>query len=117
MSSDGRLIYVANQDSNDLLVFDATTLQIVSSLRIGDGPRGIAVWYGSAVETLEDAARADFDGSGRVDFTDFVLFARAFGTVPGNPLFEPRFDLNGNDQVDFLDFVLFAGVFGLRSGL
>ncbi len=116
VSSDGRLIYVANQDSNDLLVFDAATLEIARSLRIGDGPRGIAVWYGAAAQTLEDAGPADFDGSGRVDFADFVLFARAFGTVPGNPLFEPRFDLNGNDRVDFSDFVLFAGVFGLRSG-
>ena len=33
VSSDGRLIYVANQDSNDLLFFDAASLQIVKSLR------------------------------------------------------------------------------------
>ncbi len=114
VSSDGRLIYVTNQDSNDLLVFDAATLEIVRSYRIADGPRGIAVAGGPVNRPVPpgDAARADFDGSGRVDFADFTLFARAFGTVPGDPEFEVRFDLNGNDRVDFADFVLFAGVFG-----
>ncbi len=116
VSSDGRLIYVANQDSNDLLFFDAASLQIVKSLRIGDGPRGIAVGYRPVARTLEATARADFDGNGQVGFSDFVLFARAFGTAPPDPLFESRFDLDGNGQVDFSDFVLFAGVFGLEQG-
>ena len=65
MSSDGRLIYVTNQDSNDLLVFDAATLEIVRSYRILDGPRGIAV-AGQPVDRPVppgDAARADFNGS------------------------------------------------------
>ena len=48
----------------------------------------------------------DFDGSGEVDFTDFVMFARAFGTT------DPKFDLDGNGEVDFPDFVLFARAFG-----
>ncbi len=48
----------------------------------------------------------DFDGSGEVDFSDFVMFARAFGTT------DPQFDLDGNGSVDFPDFVLFARAFG-----
>ena len=58
---------------------------------------------------------SDFDGDGTVGFEDFVLFARAFGTAPGDGLYESRFDLNGSDRIDFADFVLFAGVFGQTS--
>ncbi len=56
---------------------------------------------------LSPSARvADFDGDGRVAFTDFVLFARAFGTA------DPAFDLDGDGRVAFADFIRFAGFFG-----
>ena len=48
----------------------------------------------------------DFDGSGRVDFPDFLLFAGAFNSA------DPTFDLDGSGRVDFPDFLLFAGAFG-----
>ena len=48
----------------------------------------------------------DFDGSGEVDFSDFVMFARAFGTT------DPQYDLDNSGTVDFPDFVLFARAFG-----
>ena len=51
-------------------------------------------------------AAADFDGDGEVGFSDFSLFAEAFG---GD---DPRFDLDGNGVVDFADFFLFADHFG-----
>ncbi len=60
---------------------------------------------GSAVVFRPDV-RADFNGNGQVDFADFVLFARAFGTV------DPTFDLNENGRVDFADFAIFARSFG-----
>ena len=47
----------------------------------------------------------DFDGSGVVDFSDFLAFAGAFGST------EKRFDLNGSGVVDFSDFLMFAQVF------
>lgn len=52
------------------------------------------------------AGDADFDGSGEVDFPDFVMFARAFGST------DPQFDLDDSGMVDFPDFVLFARAFG-----
>ena len=117
VSADGRFVYVANQDSNDLLTFDTATLQIVGSLKVEDGPRGIAVRSRPAgfPSQSEEAASADFDGSGQVDFADFLLFARAFGTTPADPLFELRFDLSRNGRVDFADFILFVRVFGLAA--
>ena len=48
----------------------------------------------------------DFDGSGRVYFDDFFLFADAFG---GN---NPQYDLDNSGTVDFDDFVIFADNFG-----
>ena len=48
---------------------------------------------------------ADFDGSGKVEFADFVLFAGAFGTS------DKLFDLNGNGAVDFADFLTFTQAF------
>ncbi len=58
--------------------------------------------------TFTAAAKAspDFDGDGEVGFSDFFVFAEAFG---GN---DPRFDLDGSGSVDFADFFLFAENFG-----
>ena len=53
----------------------------------------------------QTAGDADFDGSGEVDFNDFVMFAQAFGTT------DPRFDLDDSGMVDFGDFLLFARAF------
>ena len=48
----------------------------------------------------------DFDGNGSVGFTDFLMFAQAFGGT------DSRFDLDGNGSVGFTDFLMFAGQFG-----
>jgi len=58
--------------------------------------------------TFSATARAtpDFDGDGEVGFSDFFLFAEAFGTS------DPRFDLDGSGFVYFADFFLFAEHFG-----
>ena len=55
---------------------------------------------------------ADFDGSGQVDFSDFLLFAGGYGILGSDLWFDPRFDLDGNHQVGFSDFLIFAGIFG-----
>ena len=52
------------------------------------------------------ALRSDFDNSGSVDFSDFLLFAGAFGSS------DAQFDLGGNGLVDFEDFLVFASEFG-----
>ena len=48
---------------------------------------------------------ADFNGDGAVDFADFVLFARAYGSS------DMRFDLDGNGTVGFGDFIAFVTAF------
>ena len=54
----------------------------------------------------------DFDASGEVDFTDFLLFASKFGARQGDERYETQFDLDGDGEVGFGDFLIFAGSFG-----
>ena len=114
VSGDGETIYVTNQDSNDLLMFNAASLNIERAYKLGDGPRGIAARVRplDAPLALSDATKADFDGNGRVDFGDFLLFARGFGASAGSADYSPALDLSGDDRVNFADFLLFAGVYG-----
>ena len=56
--------------------------------------------------TIVAKASPDFDGDGQIGFSDFFLFAEAFGGG------DPRFDLDGSGSVDFGDFFLFAESFG-----
>ena len=51
-------------------------------------------------------ARADADGSGVIDFPDFLAFARAFQTS------DPTFDFDGDGVVSFPDFLTFASIYG-----
>ncbi len=51
-------------------------------------------------------ANPDFDLDGEIGFSDFFLFAEAFGGS------DPRFDLDADGEVDFADFFLFAESFG-----
>ena len=59
-----------------------------------------------------DLTFSDFDGSGRVDFSDFLEFAAAFGKSTGQDGFDDKFDLDGSSSVDFGDFLIFASNFG-----
>ena len=52
---------------------------------------------------------ADFNGDGAVDFADFILFARAYGSA------DARFDLDGNGAVGFGDFIAFVSAFEQTS--
>ncbi|MDA0747104.1 MAG: cohesin domain-containing protein, partial [bacterium] len=51
----------------------------------------------------------------KVDFNDFLVLARAFGTDASSPNFDLRADLNADDQVSFADFVLFSKDFGKEA--
>ncbi|MBT7861131.1 MAG: T9SS type A sorting domain-containing protein [Gemmatimonadetes bacterium] len=63
---------------------------------------------------IGDAAGSDLDGSGLVDFSDFFLFADAFGKQATGSF--AAADLDGSGLVDFSDFFLFADSFGKSVG-
>ncbi len=66
----------------------------------------------SSTGDSESALLGDIDGSGSVDFTDFLSFARAFGATSEDALYDARADLDSNGSIDFSDFLTFAGQFG-----
>ena len=55
-----------------------------------------------------ELAEVDFTGDGKLDFSDFLQFAQAFGSE------EPQFDLDKDGKVGFGDFLKFASAFGRR---
>ncbi|MDE2830961.1 MAG: hypothetical protein OXN20_12650, partial [Gemmatimonadota bacterium] len=62
------------------------------------------------------ARNGDIDGDGDVDFSDFLLFASAFGTIEGGTGYNPAADLDGDGAVVFSDFLIFASAFGKPVG-
>lgn len=56
---------------------------------------------------------ADFTEDGKVNFDDFLAFARAFGKAPGDEGYDARMDLNSSGgAIDFNDFLAFVRAFG-----
>ena len=104
------------------LLGEGGTLSALSDTTDAEGRASTALTLGeefgtyTVVATVADlepvtfmaAAKAnpDFDDDGEVGFSDFFLFAEAFGGS------DPRFDLDGSGEVDFNDFFLFAEHFG-----
>ncbi len=64
------------------------------------------------VDTTVVSNPGDFNGSFKVDFDDFFLFAAAFGQPATGD--NAVFDMSGDGQVNFDDFFEFAGVFGVE---
>ena len=54
----------------------------------------------------------DFDGDFKVGFSDFILFAGAFGSQAGDESYQPLLDMTTDGVIDFPDFIQFAKVFG-----
>ena len=61
---------------------------------------------------LQSGFNPDFDGSGVVDFPDFLQFVDKFGFSRGDAAYESRYDLNGDGEIAFDDFLLFVEHFG-----
>jgi len=75
---------------------------------MGRVPNGTGPFQAQAIPTpgaVNPAGPADFDGSGAVDFQDFLLFAQHFGSQQGYPDFDAKYDFDANGAVDFQDFL------------
>ncbi|MBT7913764.1 tandem-95 repeat protein, partial [Candidatus Bathyarchaeota archaeon] len=80
-----------------------------NQLKFPDGGSERYPIFVEAVITELPPVQGDFDGDGKVDFTDFFAFADAFGGSA------PEFDLNDDGRVDFTDFFTFADNFGREA--
>ena len=54
----------------------------------------------------------DFDGNGRVNIADFLVFIEAFGSRSGEAKYNAVMDIDGSGAIDVSDFLAFAEVFG-----
>ena len=54
----------------------------------------------------------DFNGDGRVDLSDFLLFASQFGLSRGDEQYDAKYDLDGDGMIGFADFLIFGRSFG-----
>ena len=89
---------------------DETSIIIAeNNLRFSEGGSEKYPTYFAASITARSLISGDFDGDGKVDFTDFFSFADAFGGS------DPMFDLDSSGKVDFTDFFLFADNFGRQE--
>ena len=93
--------------------FSGTTLRLVRA-ELGRGTQRERVTFADTHITLQPAAAAltpDFNGDGRVDFTDFLLFTAQYGLRQGNPGYDARYDLDGDGTIGFGDFLIFGSAF------
>jgi hypothetical protein len=54
----------------------------------------------------------DLDGDGIVNLKDAMLAAKAFGSSPEDPKWNPDADLDGNGTINIIDLILLAANFG-----
>lgn len=66
----------------------------------------LTVPFSGTAQIIPADMRTDFDGSGTVDFTDFLGFAGAFGST------DVVYDVDGDGVVGFTDFLIFVENFG-----
>ncbi|MCY3764410.1 MAG: M66 family metalloprotease [Gemmatimonadetes bacterium] len=70
------------------------------------------VTVSSAVSGQSSQCPGDFNGDGKVNLADFLVFAGGFGARSGDANFNAHMDLDGSGAIDLSDFLAFAGVFG-----
>ena len=95
------------------LTFSNTTIRLTRAILSRDGQfETISLNISVA---LRSAPSPDFDGDGRVGFTDFVLFASRFGSTRGDGTYEAKYDLDVDHAIGFSDFVIFCPRLRQRS--
>jgi len=89
--------------SVDLVLFDAMMLDVdgneISYDRVEKGV------YKAPVEL------GDLNYDMKIDLRDILVLAKAFGSYPGHPRWDPIADLNADDKVSLLDAIIIAKAF------
>ena len=91
--------------------FSGTSIRLVRA-ELSRGGRFETITPNIRIELQLQALTPDFDGDGRVGFSDFLLFVSQFGARQGDGRYEARFDLDSDGAIGFGDFLIFSGDFG-----
>jgi hypothetical protein len=81
-------------------------------------PLGDHTVYASYYQTLATTTfdvvwlLTDIDRNGKVDILDIAIAARAYGSSPGHPRWNPKADLDGNNKIDIIDIAKVAKDYG-----
>jgi len=75
-------------------------------------PRSLSPQTSSVALETTAPPSLDFDGSGIVDFPDFLMFVNAFGSGEGQDKYEAKYDLNSDGKIAFEDLLIFTDNFG-----
>ena len=95
-----------------LTAFSGTEIRLVRA-DLGRGGQIESVTLNLRVALqLQRAVTPDFDGDGRVGFSDFLAFAGRFGSRQGDGRYEARYDLDSDGAIGFSDFLTFSSSFG-----
>ena len=92
--------------------FSGTTLRLMRA-ELGRGEERERITFDDTSVTLQLAALTpDFNGDGRVDLDDFLLFVEHLGFSRGDEGYDAKYDLNEDGVIGFGDFLIFAKSFG-----
>ena len=88
-----------------------TGIVLLSATGAGKGD----TFNGVVVRIVPGSGIADFDGSGKMDFSDFLLFTKHYGAVSGDRKYSREYDLNNDDHISFEDFLIFVNLYSNPS--
>ncbi len=61
---------------------------------------------------IEAVATPDFNGDGRVNIDDYLLFFAHYGLSQGDAGYDAKYDLDGNGIIGVSDFLIFVNSYG-----
>ena len=80
-------------------------------LASGSDDGSVLLWDMSSY-TKPQTPNPDFNDDGRVDLSDFLLFASQFGLSRGDEQYDAKYDLDEDGTIGFGDFLIFGRNFG-----
>jgi hypothetical protein len=69
------------------------------------------VWSASVIVTRQ----LDINGRGTVDIVDFSTVVADYGTLPGNPRYNPAADVSGSGMISIVDVSLVLSYYGATA--
>jgi hypothetical protein len=115
--TDGTTSSSSSSSTNPSSTNQAGTYNLTFRLR-SKSPLGDHTVYASYYQTLAKTTfdvvwlLTDIDRNGKVDILDVSLAAKAYGSYPGHPRWNPKADLDGNNKIDIVDVAKVARDYG-----
>ena len=92
--------------------FSGTDIRLVRARLVRGGQTETVLMDLSVTLLLAKPPSPDFDRSGMVDVSDFLLFVDVFGSQIGRDRYESKYDLDVDGEIGIPDFLLFIDSFG-----